>query len=119
MIDWLAAQPPERLAISGWVTAEFSSALSIKVRVGHLSVTNRAQALAMFTRLRAETFSEFPVAAAEFRVAARFADQHALGLRSGDARHLAICAEHGATLCTLDHRQSDAGRALGVSTARL
>jgi uncharacterized protein len=55
----------------------------------------------------------------QFRTAARFADQHALGLRAGDALHLAICADHGATLCTLDRRLSEAGPALGVKTILL
>jgi hypothetical protein len=50
----------------------------------------------------------------QFRTAARFADQYSLGLRAGDALHLAICADHGATLCTLDQRLSDPGSALGV-----
>ena len=49
------------------------------------------------------------VSGLQFRTAARFADQHMLGLRAGDALHLAICADHGATLCTLDRRLSEAG----------
>jgi hypothetical protein len=37
-------------------------------------------------------------------------------LRAGDALHLAICADHGATLCTLDRRLGDAASALGVKS---
>jgi len=59
------------------------------------------------------------VSGLQFRTAARFAGQHALGLRAGDALHLAICADHGATLCTLDHRLSEAGPTLGVKTMLL
>jgi uncharacterized protein len=55
----------------------------------------------------------------DFRTAARLADQHAIGLRAGDALHLAICASHGATLCTLDRRLGDAGSALGIKTILL
>jgi uncharacterized protein len=40
-------------------------------------------------------------------------------LRAGDTLHFAICADHGATLCTLDRRLSDAGSALGVKTMLL
>jgi uncharacterized protein len=42
-----------------------------------------------------------------------------LGLRVGDALHLAICADHGATLCTLDRGLGEAGPTLGVATIRL
>ena len=73
----------------------------------------------MFTTMSAETFTRLPVSGAQFRTAARFADQHALGLRAGDALHLAICADHGATLCTLDRRLSATGSALGVKAALL
>ena len=60
-----------------------------------------------------------PISSVEFRTAAHYADQYASGLRAGDALHLAICAGHGATLCTLDRRLSDAGPALGVRTELL
>ncbi len=42
-----------------------------------------------------------------------------MGLRAGDALHLAICANQGATLCTLDRRLIDAATALGVATMSL
>ena len=102
-------QAPELLAISDWVMTEFSSALSIKLRSGQIETQHRTDALAMFTTMRSETFTVLPVSGAQFRTAARFADQHALGLRAGDALHLAICADHGAILCTLDRRLGEVG----------
>ncbi|WP_367187042.1 PIN domain-containing protein [Neomegalonema sp.] len=45
-----------------------------------------------------------PVETAGFAAAARFSDQYALGLRAGEALHLAIAAETGATLVSLDKR---------------
>jgi hypothetical protein len=48
--SWLAAQEPEGLAISDWVVAQFSSALSLKLRAGHMEAAHRAEALAMFVR---------------------------------------------------------------------
>jgi predicted nucleic acid-binding protein len=42
-----------------------------------------------------------------------------LGLRAGDALHLAVCAEHGATLCTLDQRLAEAAPSVGVATKPL
>ncbi len=98
------------------MATEFSSALSIKLRTGQIEAVRRADALAIFTRLAADSFAMMPVTRLQFRTAARFADQHALGLRAGDALHLAICADHGATLCTLDRQLSDAASALGVKS---
>ena len=73
----------------------------------------------MFARLCADSFLVVPVSRSQFRTAARFADQHQLSLHAGDALHLAVCADHGATLCTLDRRLSDAGPALGIKTKLL
>jgi uncharacterized protein len=119
MQRWLGQQQRDDLAISDWVTTEFSSALSIKPRAGHIGVAHRADVLATFTRLTTESFTVVPVSRLQFRTAARFVEQHMLGLRAGDALHLAICADHAATLCTLDRRLSEAGAALGVKTMLL
>ena len=119
MQAWLGEQAPDGLTISDWVTTEFSSALSIKLRTGQIEAVHRADALAMFTRLAADSFTILPVSRLQFRTAARFADRHELGLRAGDALHLAICADHGATLCTLDRRLGEAGATLGVKTMLL
>jgi len=116
---WLDAQAPDSLAISEWVATEFSAALSIKLRTGQIEATHRADALAMFRRMTTESFGILSVSGLQFRTAARFADQSALGLRAGDALHLAICADHGATLCTLDRRLGAAGQPLGVKTTLL
>lgn len=119
MQAWLGAQSPDNLVISDWVATEFSSALSIKLRTGQIDTTNRMEALALLTRLAADSLTVLPVTRSQFRTGARFADQHALGLRAGDSLHLAVCADHGATLCTLDRRLADAGPALGVKTMLL
>jgi len=58
-----------------------------------------------------------PVSRSQFRAAARLADQYELSIRAGDALHLAVCAEEGATLCTLDERFAKAAAAVGVKTA--
>jgi uncharacterized protein len=113
---WLGQQPADELTISDWVVTEFSSALSIKLRTGQIAAAHRADVLAAFTRLATESFIVVSVSRLPFRTAARFLEQHVLGLRAGDSLHLAICADHGATLCTLDRRVSDAGSALGVKT---
>ncbi|NHO34398.1 type II toxin-antitoxin system VapC family toxin [Acetobacter fallax] len=119
MQDWLGGQTPEDLFISDWVVTEFSSALSIKLRTGQIIVTDRANSLAMFTRLCADSIGVLPVTSQNFRTAARFSDQYALGLRAGDALHLAVCADQGATLYTLDRRLAEAGPQVGLATILL
>lgn len=117
--SWLSEQNPEDLWISDWVVTEFSSALSIKVRTGALNVHHRAEALALFTRLTTDSFGLIPISGQHFQTAARFADNYALGLRAGDALHLAIASQRGAAVCTLDQRLAEGGMALGVNTLLL
>jgi predicted nucleic acid-binding protein len=119
MQRWLGQQQPDDLAISDWVTTEFSSALSIKLRTGQIGAAHRADVLAIFARLATDSFAVVSVSRLQFRTAARFVEQHLLGLRAGDALHLAVCSDHGATLCTLDQQLSEAGSALGIKTTLL
>jgi uncharacterized protein len=59
------------------VVAEFSAALSTKLRTRAIKVADRAAAMTMFTRICNENLVVMPLSRAQFRLAARFADQYA------------------------------------------
>jgi uncharacterized protein len=117
--SWLARQETSELTISDWTATEFASALSMKLRTGGLGADHRAAALSAFTRLCVESLQTLPVTREDFRAAARFADQSELNLRAGDALHLGICANHGASLCTLDRRLAEAAPRVGVPVRKV
>jgi hypothetical protein len=107
------------LATSDWVIAEFSAALSKKQRTGEIYAAYRAYALAEFHRTTLPALTGLEVRSTSYHTAARYADNFALGLRAGDALHLAIASGYGAALHTLDKRLAAAGPPLGVRTVLL
>lgn len=105
--------------ISDWVITEFASALSIKIRAHQLRVEDRAKAASLFTQLKAESFSVVPITRDHLTTAAIFVDQFTIGLRAGDALHVAVAAEQGATIVTLDKRLAEGAITLGVNAKLL
>jgi uncharacterized protein len=117
--QWLEKQPAGSLFISDWSVTEFSSALSVKVREKKLTLEDRAKALAKWTTLREESLVVLSVMAEHFTIAAIYAERANLGLRAGDALHLAIAAANGCGLATLDSKQRKAAVELGIPCKRL
>ncbi len=111
---WLMQFDPDTLAISDWVATEFSAALSVKLRTGAISVAERAEALAAFEVMASRSVRVLPVERSHFQGAAGLATQYTLGLRAGDALHLALALDCGASLHTLDRGLADAAGALGA-----
>jgi hypothetical protein len=117
--DWLLEQNFEDIVTSEWTVTEFSSALSLKLRTRQINLDQRAEAMAAFRDLLRDSLPIAQVRSEHFRTAARYLDRHELGLRSGDALHLAITFDLGATLYTLDNRLAQMGPELGVPTILL
>ena len=116
---WLQAQKTADLAISDWTIAEFSSALSIKVRTGALSVDLRSTALTEFESMTARSFLMWEIERPVYARAARLCERVETGLRASDALHLAIAEAHGAVIATLDRGLAAAAEAAGVSVLRV
>lgn len=112
---WLDEQR-EPVLVSDWTLTEVAAALAMKLRLGALTDDRRHTAAGVFERMIARSLTVVPVTAACFRAATRFAEAAASGLRAGDALHLAIAAQHGATVCTFDKQQATAGPIVGVAT---
>lgn len=111
--QWFDANADKTLAISDWTVTEFASAMGIKVRDKGLKPDQARRACALMDKLAAESFKVFAPARSHFVKAAEYLGQHALGLRAGDALHLAIAQDEGAErFHTLDRRLIEVGRKL-------
>ncbi len=113
---WLEQHAACRFVVSDWVVAEFSAALSVKLRSNRLSEEARARALERLADLLDSEIECLPVLREHFRQATAFADRSSVGLRAGDALHLALAANHAIKLCTRDQLQAQAGAGLAVLT---
>ena len=111
---WLREHSEVGLMISHWVLTEVSSALSLKVRTGQLSLDQRTDVHKEWRVFWESSLSLLDIIQEDFLTAASFAERHALNLRAGDALHLAIARRTGCTLMTLDRRMADAAREVGV-----
>lgn len=116
VLQWLQDNRLMGFAVSDWVRTEFSAALSMKYRNDAVSEEQRSAIVAEFNRLLDEVYDVLPVSAKLFGIAADLADRSRLGLRAGDALHLAIASNRGLPLCTLDKRLAKAGLELGLGT---
>ncbi len=107
------------LAISDWSIAEFASGLAKKSRMEVVDPSERNEAELGFAAFCEESAAILTVSRASFRRAAELVRSSEHPLRSPDALHLAIAAEQGATLVTLDGVQGKAGFAVGIDTQML
>ena len=111
---WLVDRPAGDVFVSDWTDPEVASALSVKVRTGALTVDQRAAAASAWQRMRNAYLHVLAIEAEHFVAAARIADRHDLGIRAGDALHLAVAASAGFRLVTPDKSMAAAAPLLGV-----
>ncbi len=112
--DWLARQT-ERLVISDWVVTEFSGALAMKRRLGAIDDRAWTVVMAAWRRLRRDGIAVERVTVAHFDRAALIMDAWTIKLRSADALHLAIAADLGWTVATLDREMAAAAVSLRIA----
>jgi len=101
-------------AISHWTDVEFASALGRRVRMNRISPEDAAQASIRFRSLT-EAFDLILPIADDFDLARRYLGNAGLGLRAGDALHLAVAANRRTErILTLDMGMLAAGTTLGL-----
>jgi uncharacterized protein len=116
---WVEARAAEALAISDWTMTEFASAMGIKVRDKGLKPGQARRACALMEKLAGDSLKVFTPSRSDYGRAAEHLGHHALGLRAGDALHLAVAQNEGAEcLYTFDRRLIEAARKLKFKSAR-
>ncbi len=112
--EWYAGLK-EVPTVSDWLLAEFSSAISIKVRTGQISEQSALAVVKEFDVLVGGGLRLVPVSRAAFRRAEALVRPHQDGLRAGDSLHLAVALELGATqIATLDATLAKNAKAKGM-----
>ena len=105
----------ERLVVSEWAIAEFSSAAAIKVRTGEIAPAMAKQARTRFLDFAQDHCSIAVPQRAEFRRAAELAGDANLKLRAGDALHLAIAeASKAQGILCLDEAMQAGAQTIGL-----
>lgn len=111
---WLAGLGKAPLRVSPWCVAEFSSALGLKARRGELTEIELGKAMAGFQHFVAHRARLVELVTQDFYRAGELCDRWQVGLRAGDALHLAVVERRGLTVCTLDRGMWTGAQALGL-----
>jgi len=110
----VATLPSSELAISEWSQTEFASAVGIRVRTRHLNKEAGVEIVRAFHHLATRAMTLLPVEAEDFALASEYLSRFELGLRAGDALHLAIASNHGASVYSSDQVMLKCARRLGI-----
>jgi hypothetical protein len=105
------------LTISDLTSAEFSSAIAIRLRSGHLGADQARAAFALFDNWCAAAVERVEVMSSDLRAAERIIRTLQHPIRAPDATHLAITGRLDASLATYDGAMVRAARSLGLAVA--
>jgi len=104
-----------RCIISDFASAEVSSAVAKRVRMGRESAKIANMRLLAFDRFKADFPDKAMLAPNDILTAERLVRAFELKLRAPDAIHAAVCLRHNYQLATLDTNLAHAAYLLGVA----
>jgi uncharacterized protein len=108
-----------QLATSSWTKVELASLLARKLRMKEYTAAQVALAREGFETLLTASFTLLIPSERDFSLAEKMLEKPSTGLRSGDALHLAIAANHKVkTLYSLDKVMVKAGGMLKVPCSK-
>ena len=112
----LTATQQREITLSAWTATEYTSAIGMKVRNRELSPSQGEAAIEAFEKAILANVRVLDVAAPEFRIAEGLLREFALGLRAGDALHLAIAMRNRArAVVCFDRTLAKVGISLGLA----
>jgi hypothetical protein len=112
---WLARNPETALWISHWVLLEFASATALRSRCHQLGAGRATRIHGELEVFRRERLSLVEPCGADFEQACGWLVQREdLGLRGGDALHLAVAHRHGLEMVSADQTLVAAATHLGI-----
>lgn len=117
--DWMRSIGGDQLMTSPWIDTEIAAALAGKARAGVIAPRERDALLTIIRESLSRSATLVAVHHGHFVAAADLLARSPKPLRAGDALHLAIANEAGATLWTFDRAMTEAGQALGLDAHRL
>ncbi len=111
--------PVGELHVSHWTRVEFASLIAREVRMGGLAESDALLAIGQFDELVTDSFQVVAPRVADYELAKEYIQHFATKLRAGDALHLAIASNNGATtLHTLDEGLLHAAKLMKVHASR-
>lgn len=118
MERWFTVHAPAGLAAGRWALVEFASAIGIRVRRGSLTAQEGTSAVAAFEGRIMPELELVEALPDDLDFARLLISRFDLGLRGGDALHVAMALRTEALLLlTLDRRLANAARAFGLDAA--
>lgn len=118
VLAWLDACEDE-LVSADWILTEFASALFVKVRRGDLTHKHANSAWDNFELFSRSGLYLLPAPRTAFARSAELIRKSSTTLRAGDALHLAMALDIGATIvATADEQLGHSAAAQGLTVAR-